>query len=136
MSTTYCDKCGGDPCTGTHMKCDLYRYYLGNDSKPAHLMGMTEPEYQVERHNFLMLLPGPYSVAGIEYDYVATRWVLAPQSPTMNDVDHALKEICKKKNKARLKRGGSCECGVWATGGLHSDWCPNSSFDRAFKEDR
>jgi hypothetical protein len=29
-----------------------------------------------------------------------------------------------------------CECGVWSTGGLHSDWCPCAGGDCVQKEDR
>jgi hypothetical protein len=29
----------------------------------------------------------------------------------------------------------ACECGVWATGGLHSDWCPCAGGDCAQAED-
>jgi hypothetical protein len=138
MSTTDCGHCGKDPCEGTHIKCDLTRFYVGNVTCPPGLYP-SEALYQVVRRNYLKAVPGPgYTDPDIMYDYSTGVWSVIPYviQPDTWALDNHLKDFCKKNKKVKEKRGGSCECGVWVTGGLHSDWCPNSAFDRAFKENR
>jgi hypothetical protein len=118
---TSCTHCGSDPCQGTHIQCDLTRFYVGNITCPVHL-GISEPAYQVIRCNFLGAVAGPnYSDPYITFDPVTNRWSLKPQG-----------QVCEQAAETIRK----CECGVWATGGLHSDWCPCAGGDCVQKEDR
>lgn len=110
MSATHCQYCGTDPCRGVTTMCDLATYLAGN----PHVMPVTTaPHFLSPAGKFT----GRYV---FKFDGKAGHWVLDDEQP-------AAPETPTKR---------ACECGVWATGGLHSDWCPCAGGDCAQAEAR
>lgn len=70
-------------------------------------------------------------------------WIVLPPSSVFIDTNQLMYDpatgywVAKPKECEQVPETiRKCECGVWATGGLHSDWCPCAGGDCAQKEDR
>jgi hypothetical protein len=127
---TACDKCGTDPCRGQTPTCDVLTYFIGNPTKPAHVTLMSDEEYQASRTHTLgigtpaAIVTSPSGPTWVTHRVVfdGKQWVYANEAATP-----PVTEPTPETKRA-------CECGVWATGGLHSDWCPCAGGDCAQAE--
>jgi hypothetical protein len=118
---TKCAACGNDPCSGWHTGCSLDTFYAGNLTNPAPWLGTSEAQYQCNRRNYLGIKPSAMFIDTdqLMYDPGTGYWVLRPKEG---------EQVPPTQRK--------CECGVWSTGGLHSDWCPCAGGDCVQKENR
>lgn len=115
MSATHCQYCGTDPCRGVTNMCDIAKHLAGD---PQALPVTTTQKHVLKG---FVLSPGTYTGRYVfKFDGNRGHWVSVDEQPA--------------EPETSTKR--ACECGVWATGGLCSDWCPLAGGDCVQKEDR